>query len=166
MSFNEGYGCTLGKGGDLFEILIPPPPSGPPKVFEAVFLQIEILGKMGGAAGTEIFLVSMRHALKLLNPHYVCILEMHRRLGGGGIAATTWVPVVLRPQHGYPTSPCRSGLPPQCGENVVTLGCGVRVTLVDPASKTDYQDWKGPEGSRAAMHRKSTFGREDKGRGT
>ena len=63
------------KGGGMFQILTPPPPppSGPPKVFEPVFLQIEILGKMGGASG-NIF-AGMRHALKLLNPPpYVCIL--------------------------------------------------------------------------------------------
>ena len=45
----------------------PPPPSGPPKVFEPVFLQIEMLGKMGGAAGAENFFAGMRHAVEFLN---------------------------------------------------------------------------------------------------
>ena len=33
----------------------PPPPSDPPKVFEPVFLQFEILGERVGAKGAEIF---------------------------------------------------------------------------------------------------------------
>ena len=42
------------KGGGLFQFPTPPP-SGPPKVLEPAFLQIEILGKTGGTAGTENF---------------------------------------------------------------------------------------------------------------
>ena len=61
---NEGdpsEACMLGyqgprKGGSLFEFSTPPPlPSRPPKVFEPVFLQFQILGESVGAKGTEIF---------------------------------------------------------------------------------------------------------------
>ena len=58
------------QGGRLVRIPsppLPPPPSGPPKVLEPVFLQIEILGKMGGAIGAENFFAGMRQAVEFLN---------------------------------------------------------------------------------------------------
>ena len=42
------------KEGGLFEFQTPPPPlQTPPKVFEPVFLQFEILGERVGAKGAE-----------------------------------------------------------------------------------------------------------------
>ena len=42
------------KGGGLFEFQTPPPsPDPPPKVFEPVFLQFEILGERVGAKGAN-----------------------------------------------------------------------------------------------------------------
>ena len=40
--------------GGLFEFLTPPPHSRPPKVFEPVFLQFEILGERVGAEGAKM----------------------------------------------------------------------------------------------------------------
>ena len=55
-----GLGCALTdtkrqeapKGGGLFEFQTPPPPD-PPKVFEPVLLQFEILEERVGAKGAE-----------------------------------------------------------------------------------------------------------------
>ena len=93
--------CVGPEGGGLFEFLTPPPPSGPPKVFEPVFLQIEILGKMGGTAGVENFFAGMRHALKLLNPP-VCILKMfisHWGFWGYPPHAWRWGPPRMQGLH-------------------------------------------------------------------
>ena len=69
-----------------------PPPSRPPKIFEPVFLQIEILGKMGGAIGAEHFFAAMRHALELLNTPMCVRSKCSVRIGdfgstpgGGGV---------------------------------------------------------------------------------
>ena len=43
------------EGCGRFESKPPPPPSRPLKVFEPVFVQLEILGKVTGAAGAEEF---------------------------------------------------------------------------------------------------------------
>ena len=76
------------EGGSLFEFPPPPPPPfGPPKVFEPVFLQIEILGKVGGTAGTKIFLVGMRHALELLNTPMCVYSKCSVRIGDFGSTA-------------------------------------------------------------------------------
>ena len=45
-----------------------PPPLQTPKVFEPIFLQIEILGKMGGAAGAKEFFPGIRYVTTLFNP--------------------------------------------------------------------------------------------------
>ena len=47
------------KGGGLFEIQTPPARSSrPPKVFETVFLQFQILGESAGAKGAENFILT------------------------------------------------------------------------------------------------------------
>ena len=45
---------STGKGGGLFDFQTPPP-SRPPKVFELVLLQFEILGESVGAEGAKIY---------------------------------------------------------------------------------------------------------------
>ena len=49
----QGGGIVGAKGGSLFEFQTPPP--RPPKNFEPIFLQIEILGESVGAKGAENF---------------------------------------------------------------------------------------------------------------
>ena len=62
----RGAGCSNSR---------PPPP--PPKVFEPVFLQIEILGKWVAPQAPKNF---FGHALctKITQPPYVCILKLFR----------------------------------------------------------------------------------------
>ena len=53
----------------------PPPPSRSPTVFEPVFVQFEILGKVTGAAGAEEFFRGLQYGAELFSPH-VFILKM------------------------------------------------------------------------------------------
>ena len=48
------------RGVAVLNLDHPPPPSRPPKVFEPVFLQCEILQKSAGAKGTEFFFGLLR----------------------------------------------------------------------------------------------------------
>ena len=57
----------------------PPPPPDPPKVFEPVFLQFEILGERVGAKGAEIFFFLPFLRGVLFSP-YVSILKIRRIL--------------------------------------------------------------------------------------
>ena len=58
MRVHDRY-CSVQSRGAKHLCFAPPTPPDPPKVFEPIFLQFEILGEGVGAKGAEIFFFAL-----------------------------------------------------------------------------------------------------------
>ena len=64
--------CSGTQWGRPVRILTPRSPSTHPKVFELVFVQLEIFGKTSGAAGAEECFPGTLYGVKLFHPPFKC----------------------------------------------------------------------------------------------